>query len=244
MEQIDSPGRPSARAFDLSLAGAQTADAGRGHKSPLAEPRTRLDGQMSTADSAQASPMPKPRPVSRPDALLAPGHAGRARAQATRARRAAQALRQHVPRPACRAWQARGVVQCARRLPQAVAWAARAVLGRPQRRLPRDDDEGDYDSVGGSKSKGKGKMPLHPSLGAPLSPSQLVDLHGDEHSLASSHYSRENYCSSPPLSAVVSPATTRYPSRHARGQLRYPFRSTTLEWRSGSSQARPAFGSL
>ena len=33
--------------------------------------------------------------------------------------------------------QARGVAQCARRLPQAVAWAARAVLGRPQRRLPR-----------------------------------------------------------------------------------------------------------
>ena len=71
----------------------------------------------------------------------APTHCWRlalhARAQATRARRAAQALQQHLPRPACRAQQARGVAQCARRVPQAVAWAARAVCGRPQRRLPR-----------------------------------------------------------------------------------------------------------
>ena len=69
----------------------------------------------------------------------APSTAGafgsRARAQATRARRAAQALQQHPPWPACHAWQASGAALCARRLPQAVAWAARAVLGRPQCRL-------------------------------------------------------------------------------------------------------------
>jgi len=61
----------------------------------------------------------------------------RARSQATRARRAAQALQQHLPRPACRAEQASGAAPCARRVPLAVAWAARAVPGRPQRRLPR-----------------------------------------------------------------------------------------------------------
>jgi len=44
-----------------------------GPKSPPAEPRTRLDGRMSTADHAPASPMPKLCPASRPDALLASG---------------------------------------------------------------------------------------------------------------------------------------------------------------------------